>query len=68
MESWEDIVIIIGMSSVLALWGFAALGAVGSLWDTFGSHIADLAERIRRRRVVPRKVYNGERILWGLEI
>ena len=49
MESWEDILILIGMSSVLALWGFAAFGALGSLWDTFGSHMTDLAARIRRR-------------------
>mgnify|MGYP003648215740 CR=1 FL=1 len=49
MESWGDILIMVGMSSVLLLWGFAALGAVGSLWDTFGSHMMALVERIRRR-------------------
>ena len=48
MTSWGDILILIGMSSLGLLWGFAALGAIGSLWDTFGTHLTNLIAKAKR--------------------
>ena len=48
MTSWGDILILIGMSSLGLLWGFATFGAISSLWDTFGAHVTDLIDKVRR--------------------
>ncbi len=44
----ENVVIILGTASVLALWAFSFAGAMHMLWDTFGEHVADLAGKLKR--------------------
>tara|TARA_R100000008_G_scaffold36391_1_gene20735 strand:+ start:90 stop:209 length:120 start_codon:yes stop_codon:yes gene_type:complete len=36
------------LSSLALLWGFAAVGALASLSDTFGEHAQRLAARLKR--------------------
>tara|TARA_R110002020_G_scaffold138125_2_gene307912 strand:- start:1467 stop:1613 length:147 start_codon:yes stop_codon:yes gene_type:complete len=48
MENIHNIVIIGAMSSLALLWGFAAIGGLASLWDTFGEHVEELAQRLKR--------------------
>ena len=48
MDNLHDIIIMGGMSSLVLLWAFAALGALASLSDTFGEHLAGLMERLKR--------------------
>jgi hypothetical protein len=44
----ENVVIVIGTASVLALWAFSFAGALHMLWDTFGKHVTDLAGKLKR--------------------
>jgi Na+-driven multidrug efflux pump len=48
MDIAQDILIIIGLTSVSLLWVFSIVGGLQTLWDTFGEHLAGLAERIQR--------------------
>jgi hypothetical protein len=44
----ENVVIILGTASVVALRAFSFAGAMHMLWDTFGEHAADLAGKLKR--------------------
>ena len=46
----EDALILIGMSGVGLLWAFAAIGALASIWDTFGNHVSDIIEKLKGYR------------------
>jgi len=48
MNNLQDIIIVIGMSSVALLWAFSIVGGLSTLWDTFGEHAAGLVERLKR--------------------
>ena len=42
-----DLLIILGMTSVGLLWVFSLVGALQTLGDTFGDHVAELIERLK---------------------
>ncbi len=44
----ENVVIVLGTASVLALWAFSFAGGMHMLWDTFGEHAAALIGRLKR--------------------
>ena len=50
MEAIRDAIVIAGMSSMVLLWGFCALGAGLVLKETFGDHVEGLIERLHNWR------------------
>ena len=40
--------IIMGTTSLALLWGFAALGGVMTMWDTFGGYVEEMIMRFKR--------------------
>ena len=48
MDNLQDVLIVIGMSSVALLWAFSIAGALQTLWDTFGEHASSIVDRIRK--------------------
>ena len=48
MNNLHDIIVMGAMSSLALLWAFAALGALASLSDTFGDHMARLMEKLKQ--------------------
>ena len=48
MDNLHDIMVVGATGSLVLLWAFAAIGALASLSDTFGEHMAGLFERFKR--------------------
>jgi len=49
MDTLQNAIAIAGLASLGALWVFCTVGALSTLWNTFGEHTQGLIERIRKR-------------------
>ena len=50
METLQDAVIVIGLSSVALMWVFCTIAGLHVIWDSVGEHALGLVERFRRRK------------------
>jgi len=47
METMQNAIVILGLTSVTLLWVFCTAGALSVLWETFGEHIQSIIKRYK---------------------